>query len=402
MLMTLLKSLLYFFSGGGLLFVRSVLAIAKLHANEPFDLRGRIKLRIDGGFRIFLCLTLLLTTSCAVNYEKAMNHLIQSKDCCGSMAEFDYESIPGIEGITFKIDESSPAFVFQSGKSLFKAFQLPRVEAPYYIQVKSFGLGEHISKAHIFYPQLALLSDNFDVLKQSDAHEFSLKKGGLGETASISWTALPIKVEGSLFVDNPRAKYVVIFTNKKLLDSSSSFTTVSYIPLILPGVAGVLPAGKKSVPIPHSPFGMLHIKIADKPLLAAEEPPNSDRLKKRINELRDAQGAGDFKKWYEMTTPSIRNDLSFEEFKREWGADVPQEADFKIVSDGLHKICTCGDWKYEDGRKTLRCSLLVSISIADDNGRQLTHRLLEMWEYIVDEWYWGYTDHHEWENCPSH
>jgi hypothetical protein len=364
--------------------------------------RASSEVRIAGNFRKFLCLTLLVTTSCAVNYEKAVNHLIQSKDCCGSMAEFNYEPLPLTEGITFKIDESSPAFVFQSGKSLFKAFQLPQVEAPYYLQVKSFGLGEQISKAHIFYPQLALLDDNFDVLKQSDLHEFSLRRGGLWETASISWTAVPIKVEGSLFVDNSRAKYVIVFTNEKMLDASSSFTTVSSIPFILPGVVGVLPAGKKTVRIPHSPFGMLHIKIADKPLLAAEEPPNSERLKKRINELRDAQRAHDLMKWYGMTIPAIRKNMSFEEFKRDWGVDVPQEADLKIANDGLHKICACGVWEYEDGRNTLRCSLLVNISIADDNGQQLTHRLLEVWEYVMDEWYWGYTDHHEWENCPAY
>ena len=238
-----------------------------------------------------LCLILLITTTCAVHYKKAVDSLRESKECCRSMAEFKYEPIPEGEGINYKIDESSPAFVFQSGKSFFKALTLPKKDSPYYIHVKSFGLGEQIRDAHIFYPQLALLDEKFNILKQSDPADSSLKKAGVAETASISWTALPVKFEGSFFIDSPNARYIVIFTTEKLLNSSSPFLTTRTVPMVLPGATGAIPLGNETVYIPHSPFGILHIRIVNKPL----PDPDAEKIPSGANdELLVAASEGNF------------------------------------------------------------------------------------------------------------
>ncbi|MFQ5598613.1 MAG: MalM family protein [Nitrospiria bacterium] len=201
-----------------------------------------------------------------VTYRKAVDSFMDSTPCCTSMAEFRYEPLPSEEPVTFRLDENSDSFVFQSGKSYFKAFQLPEKEVPYHIQVKSFALGETIDKAHIFYPQVALLDGGFTVLKQSAPEDFVVKKAGLKETASISWGLLRLKLEGTIFVDMPNAKYLVVYTTKELMGTRTSehmSKQIQPIPVPIPGgvLIGAVPAGVLPVDIPHSPFGWLSITI---------------------------------------------------------------------------------------------------------------------------------------------
>lgn len=217
---------------------------------------------------IALIILLLLLSSCAamVTYRTAVDSFMKATPCCTSMAEFKYDPLPSDEPVTFRLDENSDSFVFPSGKSYFKAFRLPSKEIPYRTHVKSFALGETIDKAHIFYPQIALLDDRFTICKLSDPGDFVLKKAGLKETASVSWGLLMLKLEGSMQVDIADARYLVIFTTKELMGISTSEHTVQRVqPIPVPIPSGVLigavPWGKKSVTIPNSPFGWLSIRI---------------------------------------------------------------------------------------------------------------------------------------------
>lgn len=216
---------------------------------------------------IALVLVVLLLSSCTamVSYRKAVDSFIDSTPCCASMAEFTYEPLPSEETVNFRLDEKADSFVFPSGKSYFKAFLLPNKEAPYRILVKSFALGETIDKAHIFYPQVALLDDRFTIRKQSDPGNFILRKAGLKETASVSWGLLMLKLECSILVDIPAAKYLVIYTTKELMLKTNEYMEQQILPIPVPIPGGVLigavPAGKLPVAIPHSPFGWISISV---------------------------------------------------------------------------------------------------------------------------------------------
>ena len=211
---------------------------------------------------VLFVLLSILVASCAamVSYEKAVDSLRNSGVCCESIKQFRYDQLSGAEPVSIKLDSSSDAFNFQSGKSFLKAFHLPEKEKPYIIKVTSFTLGESIYKAHIFYPQVALLDDRFDIVRQSVPEDFLLSKAGTKETA-FETGGVPVKLEGSFLVDNPNAKYVLVFTTKKLLDNKSMYVVMGFSPLIVPGVVGVIPTGLESVFIKHSPFGFLRIKV---------------------------------------------------------------------------------------------------------------------------------------------
>lgn len=216
---------------------------------------------------IALIPVLLLISSCAamVTQRKAVDSLMDSIPCCTSMAEFRYEPLPSGEPVAFRLDQNSDSFVFPSGKSYFKAFNLPEMKLPYPIQVKSFALGESINSAHVFYPKILLLDDHFAVRKVNAPVDFSLTKSGLKETSSVSWGLLRLKLETSFLVDIPDAKYLVIYTTRELMESKTSeymANQMQPIPIPVPGglIIGAIPLDPLPVNIPHSPFGWIYIK----------------------------------------------------------------------------------------------------------------------------------------------
>ena len=130
--------------------------------------------------------------------------------------------------------------------------------------------------------------------------------------------------------------------------------------------------------------------------------PNEDRLKSRVKDSYAATRIGDYKTRYEMINPHIRKKMAFEAFKKDMGVDRPQQKDEpKIVQGELEKICYCGDWAYESGPHTLRCVFILRMTMEEAGGNQKVFRVLEMWEHLDGEWYHGYTDHHELEDCPK-
>lgn len=218
---------------------------------------------------------LLAIASCAtmVTHEKAVDSLRNSRICCESMAQFEYAPMSEGEGASFALDESSSAFGFTTGKSYFKAFRLPVRKLPYRIRIRSFALGEHIDKAHIFYPQVAVLDDRFAMVGQSTSGDFLLSKTGLKKEAAGETWGLPVKLEGNLLVNDPSARYLLVYTTGQLLSGSSPYETQRAVPIFAPGMVTALPGGKDTIFIKHSPFGLLHVEIVPAETATPESQP---------------------------------------------------------------------------------------------------------------------------------
>lgn len=210
---------------------------------------------------LFLVLTGVASCATMVSHKDAVDSLHSARSCCESFAQFKYDQLPEAEGIRFNLEASSDAFNFPTGKSYFKAFHLPEMTKPYRIKITSWALGEHINKAHIFYPQVALLDGSFGVVKQSAPGDFVLRKAEVGETVSETW-GLPVKLEGSMLVDNASAKFVLVFTTQELMSHASPYIARQAVPIILPGLVTAIPGPEETVFIQHSPFGLLHLEIA--------------------------------------------------------------------------------------------------------------------------------------------
>jgi hypothetical protein len=213
--------------------------------------------------KIVIIMLAALASACSVSHQFAKDQLQSSAVCCSSMSEFEYLDLRADQLYLADINQQSHSFNFDTGKSYFISLQLPDFTSGYSIIIKSFALGESIHDCHIFYPELLLLDSQFSVISTHSPATFSLTNASLSEAARENSWGLSLKLESSIKIDNPEIRYLVILTTDSLLSATTPYKTLKVVPVILPGIVSVIPAGKEIVNIPHSPFGRLSVRIAD-------------------------------------------------------------------------------------------------------------------------------------------
>lgn len=130
--------------------------------------------------------------------------------------------------------------------------------------------------------------------------------------------------------------------------------------------------------------------------------PAEERLKARVEAFHEAQGARDSRAMYLMSPPYIRSEISFEEFKREWGLDEKWALEpHTNISTKIESICSCvsGVFAFPTRPRTVRCVLLLDFTTLEPGANPKQSKNLEMWEYLSGEWYFGYPGEGE-DHCP--
>jgi hypothetical protein len=132
--------------------------------------------------------------------------------CCTDPSAFPYEPLPTEGSVDFVIDRHSPTFEFQSGPSRFRAFTLPQTDRGYLLEVRSF-LDEPNDprRARVFYPVIAILTDDFLVSRTSELESLSYDLPVLERSLAPAY-----RVTLPLGPGNGRERYVVVFTPAKL------------------------------------------------------------------------------------------------------------------------------------------------------------------------------------------
>lgn len=151
----------------------------------------------------FAALTLLLAGS--VTAVKASP---PPAACCADPAHFPYQSLPPSGAVDFAIDSRSPSFEFQSGSSSFRAFTLPTEQHPYVLDIRSFvSNGPDPRRASVFYPLVAVLTDDFVVSRLTDLEHLHFDVPLLELSAAPAYrVVLPFDPA------NRRERYLVVFT----------------------------------------------------------------------------------------------------------------------------------------------------------------------------------------------
>ena len=216
--------------------------------------------------RLFL---ILLSSGCATPtpYEQLMKTYHEAPICCESMKDFAFESIGIGDSVSFDLDENSPAFLFQTGKSYFKAYAIPQSSYPYQVSIKSYMLGEQSESAYIFYPRIITLDEEFRVERSTDLQCFQILRVGF-----LEWLKQPgalwYKIEGSIAFteENSSEKYLVIITTDELLHAKTPLSRVQLLRIPtpipdMPGAAILVPIGKEEVLVPHMPSGRITISV---------------------------------------------------------------------------------------------------------------------------------------------
>ena len=216
--------------------------------------------------RHLLAAGLVLAGTAVVAGEPADTHAAPSAaatGCCSDPSQFQYEPLPVAGAVNVVIDANGPSFEFQSGRSFFHAFRLPAATRGYTLEVQSFlEPATDPRRSRVFYPVLALLTDDFVVARVADLETLSFDLPTLERTSAPAYRV-------SLAVDpgNGRERYAVVFTPAALLaaralppittpDSVAQAARVAYL--------GAAPVGRLRVTVrPRE----------DAPAAAAETPP---------------------------------------------------------------------------------------------------------------------------------
>jgi hypothetical protein len=213
---------------------------------------------------LLMCLTISVS-GCSVPYAKTISQYQNAAICCASIDKFSFETLQIGDSKSFDLNERSPAYLFLTGKSYFRAFLLPQSSYPYVITVTSYMLGDNIDSAYILFPQIITLNENYQLIRSSDPNDVRLVKAGFSETAKETWGLMyKLVVELPFEESNKLERYLIVLTTSKLLGAKTSLSTLKAVPIVWPGVVGAIPVGTKEVLIPHSPAGRINISLRSK------------------------------------------------------------------------------------------------------------------------------------------
>jgi hypothetical protein len=184
--------------------------------------------------------------------------LASTKACCEDPSGFTYQPLPADGAVDFTIDRRSPLFEFQSGRSFFHAFRLPTSGKPYLVELRSFLDGRAPRDARVFYPVVAILTDDFLVSRATDLDALRFDLPMLERT-----TAPAYRLQVPLDPSSRRERYLVVFTPAPLLEARP-------VDASTPGAAQ---QAARSAYLGASAFGRLSVTVRPLSVGAASDAP---------------------------------------------------------------------------------------------------------------------------------
>ena len=181
--------------------------------------------------------------------------------CCTTLAGLPFRPLPADRVELIAVGAESPVFDFDTGRSYVVALELPPIEPPYIVQVRSYALGDVVQRSRVFYPAALLLDARHELVAWREPEDLPVVKTKYGEAARENRWGLPLRLEWEILVDEPDTRYLVLHTTQQALAGRSSTTTRQAIPIILPGVVTAIPGRKEDVGVAHSADGRLAVQV---------------------------------------------------------------------------------------------------------------------------------------------
>ena len=217
-------------------------------------------------------MVLLLLSACAdlPTQQQAIDSLEQAPVCCQLLSGIRYAPFPADISEKITIDANSPAFVFETGKSFFAAYALPDKAVPYRIGIQSYPVGYSASTATVLEPRMTVLDADHNILSNTGSRSLAFTRLGIkGMKLSFSTALESMFYEGAIVVDNPRAKYLLIYTSMHDIEGGVPYEYMDVAQVYTGGGYWLpLPMGKRETTIGHSAFGVFRLSV--KSVYAAE------------------------------------------------------------------------------------------------------------------------------------
>jgi hypothetical protein len=187
----------------------------------------------------------------ALTLAQAKQQLQKATPCCGSFADFSYQTPLPWRPQKFELGSSSPVASLNGVRSYFLAFSLPHgAKLPYRVAVKSELNGRWVHNSYLFAPTIVLLDDAFQPIDSKD----------LDLCEYIGWDSGSTGAFGSATVSSDKARYLVVYSSAK---QQSSNTYWEQSPAAFSADAPIQMTSSGSFKVPHGPDGTLWIGMMD-------------------------------------------------------------------------------------------------------------------------------------------
>lgn len=180
--------------------------------------------------------------------------LEQSKTCCANLSTLPFSNLRHDQPTAISLSVSSPAYVFDEGKSYFAAFQIPGNSVGNSLVVRTFVVNKTIYKytAEAFIPRLTFLNAFFKPIRAVSL-DMTEKSKALGKTR---WEAA-VQLQAA-------DAYVVVHTGKderiRTLQMRDSDVGAIFVPMRTTG--GMVIANQHGyLTIARAPIGQLEVEI---------------------------------------------------------------------------------------------------------------------------------------------
>ena len=185
--------------------------------------------------------------------------LSDAPSCCASLADLPFAPLDPSGRVVLDIDERSPAFAFETGKSFFAAFRLPDGPRPLEVSVTSRMPFAALGPLRpIFNPALAVLDAHHRVVRLFHEPEDFAVRTPVSEPAGL-------EVAGAVYIGEApeQAAYLVVLTTDALRTRRAT-------PGAIPGAAleAALGAMLGGVTLEgFSPMGIVELAVRSMPFL---------------------------------------------------------------------------------------------------------------------------------------
>ena len=175
----------------------------------------------------------IILAGCAPAYKDVLIEYENAAVCCQSISEFNFQKLRMGELYSYKINNQTPAYQFDEGKSYFLAFELPEYHEPYHVFINSYTLQDWQGPKgrYLFRPQIITLDDSFQVVRRIPNQAWLANRGEWKDVSrapgsvifGMEWPFDRLTGQLPITRQNQREKYIVIHTTKILLGEQTTF-----------------------------------------------------------------------------------------------------------------------------------------------------------------------------------
>ncbi len=188
----------------------------------------------------------------AASLENARQSLADAELCCTAFSQFDFSKPLPKSLERFRIGPKRPVADFGGSRSWFLAFHLPEnAPSPLEVLFKSTLTGRWLHHSYLFAPSVVVLDAAYRPLRIEDIELCEY----------MGWTESTSGAFGHVTIDNPAARYLVVYTSGRQLGSTTYW---EQSPTAFSTQSPVEMASSGSYQIAHGPNGTLYVgKLTD-------------------------------------------------------------------------------------------------------------------------------------------